>query len=387
MQIKIIGIIVISILISIKILSQSSGTGFLISNDGYIVTCYHVIDNSKEILIKGINGDFIKQYKASVVATDKIADLAILKVSCTLIKPISYSISWNSIEVGQEIFTLGYPLKTTMGEEIKLTNGIISSKSGFRGDISTYQISAPIQPGNSGGPLFDKAGNVVGIISARHLGTDNVGYAIKTNLLRYLIQATPENIELTRLNLLFGKALTEQTKLAKNHIIIIEVENNSISPKINPIIIKTKIEAKLKMGPDALSDVIGYIPSNTLVELLGKYGNYWKIFYSGKIGYSHDMYFEETYETFKIKESEKFSKIPTEYQKNNEIATINNEAKMRNMPSPLSNIIKYIPKGEIIYVVGFSEGYWKIFYNGSEGFIIDGLYFDVTYKMMRFKKP
>ena len=58
---------------------------------------------------------------------------------------IPYSIKWKVSDVGEGIFTLGYPLKTTMGEEIKLTNGIISSKSGFKGDKTTYQISAPIQ--------------------------------------------------------------------------------------------------------------------------------------------------------------------------------------------------------------------------------------------------
>ena len=63
-------------------------------------------------------------------------------------------------EVGEEVFVLGYPLTATMGDEIKLTTGVISSKSGFQGDISQYQISAPVQPGNSGGPLFDSKGNI-----------------------------------------------------------------------------------------------------------------------------------------------------------------------------------------------------------------------------------
>lgn len=66
-----------------------------------------------------------------------------------------------------------------MGDEIKLTTGVISSKTGFQGDVSLYQISAPIQPGNSGGPLFDNKGNLIGIVNAKHKGAENVGYAIK----------------------------------------------------------------------------------------------------------------------------------------------------------------------------------------------------------------
>jgi S1-C subfamily serine protease len=66
-----------------------------------------------------------------------------------------------------------------MGQEIKLTTGIISSNSGSLGDTALFQISAPIQPGNSGGPLFDNYGNLIGVIGAKHKNADNVGYVIK----------------------------------------------------------------------------------------------------------------------------------------------------------------------------------------------------------------
>jgi S1-C subfamily serine protease len=69
--------------------------------------------------------------------------------------------------VGSNVFALGYPMALSlMGEEVKFTDGKISSKTGFQGDITTYQISVPIQPGNSGGPLFDYDGNIVGITNA-----------------------------------------------------------------------------------------------------------------------------------------------------------------------------------------------------------------------------
>ena len=114
-----------------------------------IATNYHVIDNAKQIHIKGINGDFTKSYVGTVVTYDKNNDLAIIKISdgsFSSLGTIPYLIKQNTIDIGTSINVLGYPLITTMGEEIKYTNGTISSKSGFQGDITSYQISAPIQP-------------------------------------------------------------------------------------------------------------------------------------------------------------------------------------------------------------------------------------------------
>ena len=139
------------------------------------MTNYHVIDGAKSITVNGINGNFNTLYHAVVVGADKVNDLALLKISdssFTNFGSIPYSISATTSEVGEDIYVLGYPLTATMGDEIKLTTGVISSKSGFQGDVALYQVSAPIQPGNSGGPLFDKKGNVIGVVSAKHTGAE-----------------------------------------------------------------------------------------------------------------------------------------------------------------------------------------------------------------------
>ena len=107
--------VVIILSMAIEIFPQSSGTGFLISNNGYITTCYHVIEDATEITVRGINSDFDKKYNAKIIASDKSNDLAILKVECELESSIKYSMKWDISDVGQEVFTLGYPLKTTMG--------------------------------------------------------------------------------------------------------------------------------------------------------------------------------------------------------------------------------------------------------------------------------
>lgn len=380
-------ILLLLLILPLTIFAQSSGTGFFISNNGYIATCYHVIEDATEISIKGVNNDFYKKYKASIVATDKVKDLAILKIDCSLDIPINYSIKWEASDVGQEVFTLGYPLKTTMGEEIKLTNGIISSKSGFQGDTTTYQITVPVQPGNSGGPLFDKNGYVIGVINAKHTGAENAGYAVKSNILKNLIQSVSPKIILPQSNQLYGKPLTAQVKLAKKDILIIEVTAPIpiVSENHEPINVMTHSEAKIKDKPDVFGNIIGYIPKSTMVQIVGKEKEYWKVFYNGKLGYSHEMYFNETYETFIIKEAEKYSKMPAEYQNNNEIATITSDAKMKNTPSVFGDIITTISKGQIVYVVGFESGFWKVFYDGKTGYLLDDMYFKATYEMMRFK--
>lgn len=200
-----------------------TGTGWALK-DGYIVTNYHVIEDANTINIQGVRGDFSTKYKAKVIATDKFNDLAILKVddpSFNGFGIIPYSVKTSTSDVGEDVFVLGYPLTSTMGEEIKLTTGIISSKTGYQGDVSLYQISAPIQPGNSGGPLFDGNGNVIAIVSAKHRDAENVGYAIKASYLRNLMEsAISENI-IPETNNIATYKLSEQVKSLRNFVFYI----------------------------------------------------------------------------------------------------------------------------------------------------------------------
>ena len=142
--------------------TEWTGTGFAL-NGKYVVTNFHVVDGATHILLKGIGGDFNKQYEANIVYVDANNDLAILQISDSSFIGFSnlpYSLEQKNMEVGEEIYTLGYPMSSIMGEEIKYTQGVVSSKTGIQGDVTVYQISAPIQPGNSGGPLIDKEGNI-----------------------------------------------------------------------------------------------------------------------------------------------------------------------------------------------------------------------------------
>ncbi len=198
--------------------SEWSGTGFALNN-GYIVTNHHVVDGAKSIKVKGVGGKFEKDYHAEVVAMDKANDLALIKITesgFTGFGNIPYQVKNSMAEVGEEIFVLGYPLVATMGDEIKLTTGVISSRTGFQGDAALYQISAPVQPGNSGGPLFDSKGNLIGIVSAKHTGAENVGYAIKTSYLKNLIESSVSLPILPKTNTVSNLSLSEKVKRLKN---------------------------------------------------------------------------------------------------------------------------------------------------------------------------
>ena len=213
-------------------IEKSSGTGFAISSNGYIVTNHHVIDKAKSIEVKGVNGNFSRKLNAELVVSDEKNDLAIIKINDPLFSSlgsIPYTVRQGVADVGENVFVLGYPLTSSMGEEVKLTNGIVSSKTGFQGDISTYQISAPVQPGNSGGPLFDKNGNLIGVVNAKHTMAENAGYAIKFNYVKNLIELLPQTISFPQVNLLNGKGLTDQVKIASNYTYLIVVNDKVAS--------------------------------------------------------------------------------------------------------------------------------------------------------------
>ncbi|MDD6250516.1 MAG: WG repeat-containing protein [Bacillales bacterium] len=204
--------------------AEWTGSGFAISN-GYIATNYHVTNGAKTIRIKGINGDTDKVYKGVVVASDEEHDLSVIKIvdkNFETLGKIPYSIGKSNVEVGDNIFVLGYPLVTSMGNEIKLTEGVISSSTGYKGNQSMLQISAAVQPGNSGGPLFNEEGDVVGVVCAKHENAENANYAVKISYLYSMIEASGYNIEINDINKVHKKKLSAKVKEIKDYVYLIE---------------------------------------------------------------------------------------------------------------------------------------------------------------------
>jgi len=170
----------------------ATGTGFFITGDGYFVTCFHVIVGSQSIALRNLKG---QTFMARVVLTDRANDLALLKAEGSF-KPLPVGASAD-MRRGAAIVTMGFPNVRQQGIEPKVTDGIINSFSGANNDPRVFQVSAPVQTGNSGGPLVNMEGNVVGVVAskldaaavARQTGDipQNVNYAIKSQYLHELL--------------------------------------------------------------------------------------------------------------------------------------------------------------------------------------------------------
>lgn len=179
--------------------SKSTGTGVALTSNGYIVTSLHVIENANTFVVESTINGIKRKYKASIVRIDPATDLAILKIDDNAFKtlpPVPYKFSTQLAKTGSEVFTLGYPLTGTMGTDVKLTNGIVSSTTGYQGDALNYQTSIAVQPGNSGGPLFDLHGNFLGVIKAKHADAENVTYAVKSRNILNLVELIADKVEL-----------------------------------------------------------------------------------------------------------------------------------------------------------------------------------------------
>jgi len=153
---------------------KSGGTGFLIDGKGYLVTNAHVVRNATVVEVQNSQGE----YKARILHLDPAADLAFLKIEDTSFRSygqLPYGISRMKARLGEDLFTMGYPR-----DEIVYSKGYVSARTGFKGDTLAYQITIAANPGNSGTPVFNKDGEVVGIVSGSQQNAQMVVFAIRS---------------------------------------------------------------------------------------------------------------------------------------------------------------------------------------------------------------
>ena len=141
--------------------SVASGSGFSVSSKGHVLTNAHVVKKCDSIDVRTADG---ADYPALLVGADNTHDLALLKISTTL---ETARFATDRLRTGQEIVVVGYPLPGLLSIEPNVTNGIISSLAGIRGEPTWLRITAPVQSGNSGGPLLNQKGRVVGVVVAK----------------------------------------------------------------------------------------------------------------------------------------------------------------------------------------------------------------------------
>ena len=175
------------------------GTGFAISPKGYLVTCHHVVREAERVVVH-FEGGYLE---ASIVALDPRNDLAILKVEEWPGRFLGLSPS-SEVTHASEVLAAGFPDPSVLGINPKISTGIVNALSGLRDDPRYIQISAPVQPGNSGGPLLSSSGRVVGVVAAGLNSIDrmenggylpqSVNYAIKTDLIFPLLKSVSVSV-------------------------------------------------------------------------------------------------------------------------------------------------------------------------------------------------
>jgi S1-C subfamily serine protease len=178
--------------------AKKTGSGFFVGHEGYFVTNAHVVDAANKVYV------FLDDMKvpAKIVHTGRTADLAILKTDKIV---LGFALKDQDVEAGTDVFAIGFPNPDVQGLDPKVTKGVISGTKGLENDDTKFQIDAAIQPGNSGGPLCDYNGNLVGVvvetlnskfmIQTKGVIPQNVNYAIKASELAAFLRSRSVNSE------------------------------------------------------------------------------------------------------------------------------------------------------------------------------------------------
>jgi S1-C subfamily serine protease len=193
----------------------SSGSGFFVSKLGHVVTNAHVVKDCKKVSV----GDNSKNLvPAKIIATDKLNDLALLKLSSldtasdaskSLIRKLAIKVvplaangllRSRDVKLGEKVLVAGYPYGDIFSDTIKVTSGIVSASRGSGDNSAQFQMDAAVQSGNSGGPIYDSGGNIVGVVVsqlnklkvAKAIGTlpENVNFGIKASTVRTFLTSS-----------------------------------------------------------------------------------------------------------------------------------------------------------------------------------------------------
>jgi len=211
-----------------KPVKEYGATAFVISSNGYLVTSYHVVKDADSIYVETTRDNKPLSFKVENIYSDPSKDLAVLRI----IDPefigfpeLPYTIRSEEANLGEDVFTLAYPR-----QEMVYGEGSISAQSGYRGDTLTYQISIPVNPGNSGGPLLDSQGNLIGIVVGKHLAMDGAAFAVKVKHLKADLDSLALNAEIPPIlipknsNMQFLKR-PGQINLLKDFVFVVRVYN------------------------------------------------------------------------------------------------------------------------------------------------------------------
>ncbi|MFT3822455.1 MAG: serine protease [Chitinophagaceae bacterium] len=157
--------------------AKVGGTGFLVDGKGYLITSAHVVANADSVYVQNQKGYY---FKVSTLYINRQTDIAVLKITDNRFQPVKnlpYSIYKSSADLGEEVFTLGFPRPSS---EIVYNRGYLSAQTGYNGDTLAYQLAISANPGNSGGPIFNHTGDVIGILSGKQITAEGVIFSSRS---------------------------------------------------------------------------------------------------------------------------------------------------------------------------------------------------------------
>lgn len=201
-----------------------AATGFLVSSQGYVLTSYHLISKADSVYIQN---EKYGNLKAVVVHSDRANDVSVLKIVNPIkIEPLPYTIAETEADLAEGVYTLGFPR-----EEIVFGEGTISSLTGYRANRNAYQVSVPVNPGNSGGPLMNNKGDLIGMISGVQTQASAATFAIKSSILKQIVMdsvldSLRVSIRLPKQNTIKNATRVQQVKKLKDCVFMISVYKN-----------------------------------------------------------------------------------------------------------------------------------------------------------------
>lgn len=210
-----------------EITYNSGGTGFIIDAKGLLVTNAHVIQNAQNVAVANAAG---VEYFAKVVYTDPVRDIALLKITDKDFKalpPIPYGFTRKMAELAEPVFTLGYPR-----EDIVYNQGYLSAKTGFNGDTLSCQIEIAANRGNSGSPILNNEGDIIGILNGRQKDQEGVAFFIRSRNLYNILNEVKEkektdssvqNVKLNTKSTIANLSRQQQTKKIQDYVFMVKV--------------------------------------------------------------------------------------------------------------------------------------------------------------------
>lgn len=207
-----------------------NGSGVVLSSTGYIATSNHLLEPGYHFEVDVFNGGTKKTYKGKLEKSDPVNDLAVIKIDDPLfaaLGAVPYTYKIKDVSKNEKIFVIGYAKGESPGETVKVTEGTISAKSGYPNDITLYQLSCIMKPGNAGAPVFDNAGNLVGIKNSVSKSGPNAGYAVKISCLYNLLETLPQVPSLPSKTTISGLAFPEKREALSKFIVSIRVSKDA----------------------------------------------------------------------------------------------------------------------------------------------------------------